>query len=200
MVSKFATTKIIGCFLFSIINRPLHRGKVTSTLTRTLMKWPPSSSTASIDFWTSPTVLHRFSAIFFVIYLTGISCTCTQKRAFIKDKSRTGTSALYLWTITKCLSKLQGWLCKIRSMSVKLSKTKSPLWSWWLRILKPFVDLHSCLKVLAIASILRKRGVRKSVAMMNSPVRWSLFKTNPVFSLSEREKLLHCSAKSSIFR
>ena len=30
--------------------------------------------------------------------------------------------------------------------------------------MKPFVDLHSCLKVLAIASILRKRGVRKSAA------------------------------------
>ena len=43
-----------------------HNGKVKSIVMQTLIKWPPSSSTAPMDLWTSLTVSHKHSAISFV--------------------------------------------------------------------------------------------------------------------------------------
>ena len=49
-----------------VITLPQHNGKVKSIVMQTLIKWPPSSSTAPMDLWTSPTVSHKHSAISFV--------------------------------------------------------------------------------------------------------------------------------------
>lgn len=145
------------------------KGKVILTRTRTRIKCPLSSSTAPVNFWTSSTVSQRLLATYLVMKHIGISWTCTQNKVFVNTKSWTGLSVTYLYSITWCLSKLQGWLWRIRSTSLKLSKTKRTLWSLWLRILKPLVDLHICLNVLVMASIFRKCRVKNCVARMNSP-------------------------------
>lgn len=162
------------------------------------MKWPPFSSTSPVDFWTSPIVSHIPLATALVMKHTGMSWTWTQNRVVLNTKSHTGVFELYLCSMTRCLLKLQGWCYSIQSTSPRLSKTNRTQWSFWLCILKPFVDLHSCLKVLAMVWILRKRRVKNCAARMNSPVCWSCWRKKPVFSLSDREKVPHLAAKSSI--
>ena len=197
---KHSYLKLTHCFSpFSMdITLPRQRGRVILILTRTQIKYPPSSSTTLVDFCTSPTMSQIPSVTFVFMKHTGILWTCTQKSAFVNTRSRTKTSVSYRCNITKYLSKLQGWLWRTRSTSFRLSKMKRTLWSFWFWILKPFVDLHSCLKVLARISMFKKRGVRNCAAMMNSPDRWSFWRTNPVFSLSDSEKLLHLYARSSM--
>ena len=181
-----------------VINLPRHSGREMSMRTWTLIKCPPSSSIAPMDFWTSPIVSQISSATFLVMKRTGMSWTWTQNNVVLKTKSRTGISELYLCNITRSLSKLQARFFSIRSISPKLSNTNSTRFSLWLRILNSSVDLHNCLKVLAMASMLMNHGIRNCAAMMNSPVRWSLCSTKPVFSLSNKVKWIHFSAKSSI--
>ena len=160
------------------------------------MKCLPSSVTALADFWTSPTMLQMFSATSFVIYRIGIPWTWTQNKVFEKTRLRTGQFVLYICYITRCLSKLQGWFLRILSISLGLSKTNNTRCSFWLSIVNPFVDLHNCLKVHAIASIFRKRGVRNWAASKYSPNLCSLDRVNPTISFSEREKLINWFANS----
>ena len=118
----------------------------------------------------------------------------------MKSKSWTKLSELYLYGITRCLSKLDGWFWRILSISLRLSNTKTTMWSLWFQILNPFVDRHSCLKVRAVASKFKKRGVKNFAAKRNSPDHCSLERVKPSISLSDREKLFHWLAKSSIVR
>ena len=177
---------------------PRQRGRVISILTRTRIKYPLSSSTTLVDFCILPTMSQIPSTTFVFMNHTGILWTSTQKSAFVNTRSWTRIFVSYRCNITKYLSKLQGWLWRIQSTSLKLSKMKRTLWSFWFWILKPFVDLHSCLNVLARISIFKKCGVKNCALIMNFPDRWSFWGTNPVFSLSNSEKLLHLSAKSSM--
>ena len=91
-----------------VITLPQHNGKVKSIVMQTLIKWPPSSSTAPMDLWTSPTVSHKHSAISFVMYLRGMSWNCTQNVTFLKSMLCARVSESYLWITTKCLLKLHG--------------------------------------------------------------------------------------------
>ena len=149
------------------------------------MKCPPSSSTAPMDRLTSPIVSHMLSATFLVMYLIGISWTCTQKAACVNASSHIGLSLSYLSKTTKCLSKLQSWLEIILSSSFEFSGTKWAKWSPRWRILNPFDDLQICLKVLATASLFRKREVRNFAATMNSLGLCSFCNENPELSFLE---------------
>ena len=171
--------KLIQVFspLSSVITRPLHNGSVTSITTLTQKKLPPSSSTAPIDFWISPIVSHKFSATFRVTKLTGMLWTYTQKGVLVKLISWTGTSPKYLCITIRCLSKLQGWLFSILSTPSKLSKTNKIVLLPRFLILNPLFVHHNCLKVLATASIWRKREVKNFAAIMNSPFLWSSGRT-----------------------
>ena len=139
-----------------------------------------------------------FSATSFVIYQIGISWTWTQNKVFEKTKSWIGQSILYLCNIPRCLSKLQGWFLRILSISLGLSKTNNTRCSFWLQIVNLFVDLHNCLKVRAMASIFRKRGVRNWATSKYSSDLCSLDRVNPTVSFSEREKLVNWFANSSM--
>lgn len=132
------------------------------------------------------------------MYLRGMSRTCTQKLALLKIKLLVGVSESYLWITTKCLSKLQGWFWIIRSASSKLSKTKSTLWSPSRLILKPLVDLHNCLKVLATTSIIKKRGVKNFAANIYSLVQWSVLRMKLVCSFSDKDRLFQVVVRSSM--
>ena len=70
--------------LSNVITRLLHSGPVISIITLTRNKLPLSSSTALVEFWTSPTISHNISATLRVKMLTGMLWTCTQKGVLTK--------------------------------------------------------------------------------------------------------------------
>ena len=124
--------KLTQCFSpFSMVmTLPRHKGRVISILTQTRIKYIPSSSTTLVDFCISPTMSQIPSATFVFMNRTRILWTCTQKSAFVNTRSRTRISESYRCNITKYLSKLQGWLWRIWSTSLKLSKMKRTQWSF----------------------------------------------------------------------
>ena len=97
-----------------------------------------------------------------------------------------------------CLSKLQGSADRMRSTSDLLSNEKRTIWSPIFLTLKPDLDRHRGLKVLAMASIFSGRFVRNLAKIPNSSVAWSLLRRRPGPSISERERELQCLVMSSM--
>ena len=89
-----------------------------------------------------------------------------------------------------CLSKLHGSAERMRSTSNLLSNEKRTTWSPIFLTLKPDLDLHRGLKVLAMASIFSGRFVRNLANIPNSSVAWSLLRHRPGPSISERDREL----------
>ena len=162
------------------------------------MKWPPSYSFGSFDAETSPNTLQIFFATSIVMYFIGIPCTWTHSLVFSNCISSNGDSFLYQLITTKYLSKLRGLPSKILSTSPLLSKVKRILWSPKLWILKPFLVLHSGVKVLAIISILMAHLVKNFAAMEKLSIFSSSSKQQLGPSLSERVSRFHDWAKTSI--
>ena len=107
--------------------------------------------------------------------------------------------SLSYWVSTiKCLSKHQGSDLRILSTSTILSKEKRIRWLPRFFILKPVFALHSGVKVLAMASMLRGHLVRNLVAMANSDKLALFFRRSPYPSFSERESEFQCFVMSSI--
>ena len=90
------------------------------------------------------------------------------------------------------LSKLQGSAERIRSSSDLLSNEKRTTWSPMFLTLKPDLDLHRGVKVLAMASIFKGRLVRNLATIPCSVVTWSLLRHRPGPSISERDRELQC--------
>ena len=83
-------------------------------------------------------------------------------------------------------------------MSPWLLKTNNTTLLCIFRILNPAVDRHSCLKVLATASIFNTRLVKNFAARIKSDEREEFFKVILEPSLSSRLKLFHDLVISSI--
>ena len=83
-------------------------------------------------------------------------------------------------------------------MSPWLLKTNKTTWLCRFRILKLVVERHSCLKVLATASICSTRLVRNFSARINSDEREIFFNVILEPSLSSRLKLFHDLVISSM--
>ena len=99
-----------------------------------------------------------------------------------------------------CLSKLQGSAERIQSTSDLLSNEKRTTWSPMFLTLKPDLDLHRGVKVLAMASIFKGRLVRNLATIPCSVVTWSLLRHRPGPSISERDRELQCLVRSSMPR
>ena len=112
--------------------------------------------------------------------------------------SWSGDSLSYQLITARCLSKVHGLPSKILTTSFLLSKVKIILWSLKLWILKPFLALHSGVKVLAMTSMLMALLVRNLAAMENFSILSSSSKQPPGPSLSEIVSRFHDWAKSSI--
>ena len=99
-----------------------------------------------------------------------------------------------------CLSKLQGFAERIWSTLDLLSNEKRTTWSPMFLTLKPDLDLHRGVKVLAMASIFKGRLVRNLATIPCSVVAWSLLRHRPGPSISERDRELQCLVRSSMPR
>lgn len=129
---------------------------------------------------------------------SGMSCTCTQNKTLVMSEELTTVKLSYLDSTMICLSKLQGLVARILSTSSLELKEKRIRWSLMNFILKPNLDLHRGLKVLAMDSRLIWRFVRKRAIMENSVVAWSDFRAKPENSFSDSERDFQWVDRSSI--
>ena len=180
------------------ITLPRHKGCDISAKTLTRIK-PPHSSVFEFGWLcTCPTISHNPSATVGFMNFTRIPCSWTQNGVRLKSIHYTLLTPLYLYSTIRCLSKLHGSFASMLSTLVLLSKVKRTTLFLRFLILKPFLDRHKGVKVVAMVSMFKARFVRNLATMMNTNVAISLCIRNLGPSLCKIDKQVNCFVRSSI--